>query len=26
VEKGVVHHNRYDDHCKKQWVRILKTI
>lgn len=26
MEEGGVHHNRYDDHCKKQWVKIPKTI
>jgi len=25
VEVGGVHHNKYNGHCKKQWVRILKA-
>jgi len=25
VEKGGVHCKRYEDHCRKQWIRILEA-
>ncbi len=25
MEDGGVHHNKYDGHCMKQWVKIPKT-
>ncbi len=25
VEEGGVHHKRYEDHCMKQWIKILKA-
>ncbi len=25
VKEGGMHHNRYDGHCKKQWIKITKA-